>query len=261
LCFCIKPRRKRSLVDVKLCFAVSAHEMTSAIARLAARAASLPAREVPAAAGARRAAVLLALYHAAGETCEDMASLRVVLTLRAAGLPTHAGQVSLPGGHIEPGESAAAAALREAAEELGAALHFTPLCRLPDAVAVTGTHVSVVLAALPLPARADLAVCRAPPAEVQSVFSLSLRALCDPAQHSWRWHAQRAGRPGLFLPVFVGGPAPVWGLTAYILHQFLADTVLPEASAGGLPADRCLLQLRAPPPHPPDKKELVRHLN
>ena len=101
--------------------------MTSAIARLAARAALLPAREVPAAPGARRAAVLLALFHAAGETCEDMASLRVVLTLRAAGLPTHAGQVSLPGGHIERGESAAQCALREAAEELGVALPFAPV--------------------------------------------------------------------------------------------------------------------------------------
>lgn len=43
----------------------------------------------------------------------------VLLTRRAAGLRSHAGQWALPGGRIDPGESAVAAALRETGEELG----------------------------------------------------------------------------------------------------------------------------------------------
>src|SRR5579875_3604690 len=44
----------------------------------------------------------------------------VVLTLRSADLADHAGQISLPGGRIEPSDpDATAAALREAEEEIG----------------------------------------------------------------------------------------------------------------------------------------------
>ena len=43
----------------------------------------------------------------------------LVLTLRDANLPHHAGQVSLPGGGVEAGESFSQTALREAEEEIG----------------------------------------------------------------------------------------------------------------------------------------------
>jgi 8-oxo-dGTP pyrophosphatase MutT (NUDIX family) len=44
----------------------------------------------------------------------------VVLTRRTDALPSHPGQIALPGGKIDPGDgSAAAAALREAEEEIG----------------------------------------------------------------------------------------------------------------------------------------------
>lgn len=42
----------------------------------------------------------------------------VILTVRREHLRTHAGQVAFPGGRIDPGEEAVAAALREAHEEL-----------------------------------------------------------------------------------------------------------------------------------------------
>lgn len=45
-----------------------------------------------------------------------------LITRRAHGLRRHAGQWALPGGRLDPGESAAEAALRELAEEVGLAL-------------------------------------------------------------------------------------------------------------------------------------------
>jgi 8-oxo-dGTP pyrophosphatase MutT (NUDIX family) len=62
--------------------------------------------------GARLAAVLLLLYRVDGRW-------HVPLTLRPENMADHAGQVSLPGGAVEPGESSPQAAVREFHEELG----------------------------------------------------------------------------------------------------------------------------------------------
>ena len=50
---------------------------------------------------------------------EDDGEARVVLTRRAAHLRTHTGEVSFPGGRLDPGETPEAGALREAGEEVG----------------------------------------------------------------------------------------------------------------------------------------------
>jgi len=60
----------------------------------------------------REAAVLVALSLQAAEPA-------VWLTLRAAHLRDHAGQISFPGGRLEAGEDHIQAALREAHEEIG----------------------------------------------------------------------------------------------------------------------------------------------
>ncbi len=64
----------------------------------------------------RRAGVLVLLYPA-----EDDDGLILVLTRRTDSLESHRGQISFPGGRMEPGEDAVAAAKREAMEELGRA--------------------------------------------------------------------------------------------------------------------------------------------
>lgn len=68
---------------------------------------------VAVAVGARRAAAV------AVAVVEDEDGAAVLLTRRAARLRAHAGQWALPGGRIDPGESAVDAALRELDEELG----------------------------------------------------------------------------------------------------------------------------------------------
>ena len=49
----------------------------------------------------------------------DRAEPGVHFTLRRENMRSHAGQVAFPGGRIDPGEDAVAAALREAEEEIG----------------------------------------------------------------------------------------------------------------------------------------------
>eukprot|EP00953_Heterococcus_sp_UTEX-ZZ885_P032175 16813-Heterococcus_DN1.PRE.1 len=67
------------------------------------------------AATARSAAVLVPL-------CNDNGVPSVLFTARSQAVSTHKGQVSFPGGHVEAGEDAAAAALREAIEECGSGI-------------------------------------------------------------------------------------------------------------------------------------------
>lgn len=71
-----------------------------------------PEWPVPAEASYRRAAVLVGLM----DRGDDFG---VLLTLRPETMSSHAGQVAFPGGRIESGETALAAALREAREEVG----------------------------------------------------------------------------------------------------------------------------------------------
>jgi 8-oxo-dGTP pyrophosphatase MutT (NUDIX family) len=62
---------------------------------------------------ARQAATLMLIYPHDGE-------LHIPLTVRHHGLPAHPGEISLPGGAVDPGDaSLEATALREAAEEVG----------------------------------------------------------------------------------------------------------------------------------------------
>jgi 8-oxo-dGTP pyrophosphatase MutT (NUDIX family) len=79
----------------------------------------------PAPATARPAAVMILLFRRDGRW-------HMPLTVRPATMRKHGGQISLPGGTVEPDESTCEAALRELGEELGVADAVEPLGQLND---------------------------------------------------------------------------------------------------------------------------------
>lgn len=104
--------------------------------------------------------------------------LTVLFTTRTPHLSAHAGQVSFPGGRVDPGDiDESAAALREAEEEVGLRPAQVRLIgRLDTYVTRTGfrIHPLVGLVAPPLDLRPD-------PHEVADVFEVPLDFLIDPA--------------------------------------------------------------------------------
>jgi 8-oxo-dGTP pyrophosphatase MutT (NUDIX family) len=116
---------------------------------------------------ATAAAVLIAIT--------DRAEPGVLLTVRRENLRTHAGQVAFPGGRVEPGEDAVAAALREANEELGLDPALPdPVGRLVDYRTVTGFVVAPIVAVVP----PELQLAPHEP-EVSHWFEAPLRFLVD----------------------------------------------------------------------------------
>ncbi|WP_371416291.1 CoA pyrophosphatase [Rubellimicrobium sp. CFH 75288] len=169
----------------------------------------LPARPL------RPAAVLLAVDLSAPEP-------RVILTKRAAHLRHHPGQIALPGGRIEPGETPAAAALREAAEEVGLPPDRPAILgTLPVHETVTGFAVTPVLAVIRTPF-----VPRPQAGEVEEVFGLPLSHCADPVRYRVEGRVW-GGRRRLYW-VAPWGPYYLWGATACILRG-LALRLAPEA--------------------------------
>ncbi len=182
---------------------------TAAQARLA----PVPRRQWPAGfnhARIRHAAGLLLVF-----PVEDHA--HVVLTVRADTLGRHGGQVSLPGGVVEPGETIEQAALREAHEEIGLSLEPVRVlgALTPLDIPVSGFRLHPVVAASET--RPALAPAHG---EVARILEVAVDELLDPAR--LRHTAREREGVALTIPGFHVAGEEIWGATAMVLAEFLA---------------------------------------
>ena len=157
----------------------------------------------------RHAAVLALLYPLDG-------ALNVVLTRRTERVNSHQGQISFPGGSIDPGEGTIEAALREAWEELGIA---------PEPVRILGQLTSLYIppsgyCVAPVVAyTAERPLFVPNPAEVAEVLEVPISHLLLPfTVREEIWQIRGAD---IRVPFYAVGPHKVWGATAMMLSELM----------------------------------------
>src|SRR5262249_1005380 len=141
----------------------------------------------------------------------------IVLTVRSDTLERHGGQVSLPGGVVDPGETFEQAALREAREEVALTIDaITVLGELtPLDIPVSGFRLHPVLPATPVqPAM------RAADGEVARILEIDIDELLRPSSVV-RTKRERDGY-SVVAPAFRVAGVDIWGATAMVLAEFLA---------------------------------------
>jgi 8-oxo-dGTP pyrophosphatase MutT (NUDIX family) len=151
----------------------------------------------------------------------------LILTVRTETLPSHRGQISFPGGSIDPGESSAAAAVREAHEEIGidpAAIEVLgELDSMPTFV--SGYIIDPVVGWLE-----KRPALKPNPAEVADVFTVPIPELVEDIRaepgftHEGRTYPTEA---------WIYEDRVIWGVTAGLMRSFL--TLLGDAGLAAAP--------------------------
>lgn len=157
----------------------------------------------------RRSAVLM-LFAPSSDAGVD-----VVLTARSRELRAHPGQVSFPGGGVDPTDAGPVdAALREAQEEVGVDPATVDVVAVMPELFLTpsGNAVTPVLGWWPTPGEVRVV----DPGEVERVERVPLAELLDPARRFTVSHPSGYRGPG-----FEAGGLFVWGFTALLLGAVL----------------------------------------
>ncbi|MFV0307223.1 MAG: NUDIX hydrolase [Desertimonas sp.] len=164
---------------------------------------------VPAFPNARPSAVLVAL-------ADGPDGAEVLLTRRSEHLRNHKGEMSFPGGRLDPGETPIDAALREADEEVGLdPAEVTVIGELDHLnTVVSRSYIVPIVARLPEPIRLAPAS-----GEVERVLWVPLAEFVRPDTY----HAERWGTPPTdrVLHFFALDDETVWGATAHMLVDLL----------------------------------------
>lgn len=155
------------------------------------------------------AGVLIPLFERAGK-------VNVLLTLRTNTVASHKGQISFPGGGSESGDAdIRVTALRETYEEVGILpASVEVLGELDDVMAVSNHVVTPVVGVIPYPYRYKISA-----EEIEEVIEAPLAFFMDTSNCRIEQRPHR----GKEVPVYFYqyGSHNVWGLTAYILREFL----------------------------------------
>lgn len=165
----------------------------------------------------KKAAVLIPM-------CVVNKKVSLLYTLRAPHLKNHRGQVSFPGGmqdtkdkHLEE------TALRETEEELGIERKNIRIWGSGKLI-VTRGEMCVLPVIGQIKSEVDLDSLIVNRDEVVEVFSVSLEDLCNSRNIGYTQF-----RNTYSVPVFMGGPRRIWGLTALITYAFL-KSLLPTSA-------------------------------
>jgi 8-oxo-dGTP pyrophosphatase MutT (NUDIX family) len=160
--------------------------------------------------GLREAAGLALIWPRDGEAT-------LLLTVRGAHLSNHRGQVSLPGGAVDPGETIEQAALREAAEEVALAPErvVVRLLLTPLHIPVSGYVLHPVVAT-----SATVPDVHPVGGEVDRIVDVPLEELADGRGLAVE-NRERDGAT-IEVPYFDLGGSKLWGATAMVVAELLA---------------------------------------